>query len=146
MWIYLFMFALFTSLALASVSVVVPGSAGLNQDFSVPVSGSSGLFALEMTFPSGVSVVNDPSGGVLTDKYRTSYAGNYNLVLKSSSTGTKMFTNIRYTEGSGVISINDKSISITGSDTSSQSSSSSKGSLWMWVIAGLVIVFILFQQ
>lgn len=100
-----------------AVDFNLPSTSQVNSNFIMQISGTSGLYVFEMSIPSGVSIISDPSNGVITDKYRTSYAGPLSITFISSSTGNKVFSNIQYTEGLGVINLASESITISSSTT-----------------------------
>lgn len=113
---------LFTSLISASALISAPDSISKNTNFNLEMSGT--FYALELTIPSGVTLISSTSvGGVLgTDNiYRITNTGVLTLIYTGSASSIT-FTG-QYSDGSdGVLTLTPKTITINseGSNSGSQ--------------------------
>ena len=100
------------NLVSADVSWDIPSNEKTNSNFDINFYGN-GFYALEINIPNGFVVVSDPSNGGITDGiYRTAYASNLKITLRSPSIEENYIFSGSYTEGLGVKSFPSKTIII----------------------------------
>lgn len=88
-----------------------------NENFVINFYGS-GLYVLEINIPNGFIIISDPSNGVIIDNiYRTVYATNLKLILRSPSIEGEYPITGEYSSGDGVKRLVNKKIKVIGKTT-----------------------------
>ena len=95
----------------SAVSISSPSQTNINDNFNLQITGS-GFYALQMTIPSSLQIISDPSSGTRTgNTYKTINTGNLVLQLRGTQVGTYTISG-QYTDGSGIKDLNSISIQV----------------------------------